>query len=335
MNIRMRTAQAALAALIVTMPGLIGPAQASANDGQGGHVTRATKVFTLDPSMPGNNPEGVAWDPGTQSFFVGTVGTGTIYRATLRDATLRPFITPDPAAPADSAVGMKVSRGKLLVAGGQTGSIYVYEIRTGALLARFETGPGGFLNDLVVTPAGDVYVTDSFRPTLWHLTPAMVNAASGVPGMINVAPEIAYTPGQFNLNGIVDRRGGRELIVVNSFSKSLFRIDIDPDNPAARTITKIDAPELAGDGLLIDRNRLLVVTGNPAAVTVLNLTDLDSRASVDRVLTDPSLRGPSTIARAQDLYLVVNADFATNAQPYTVSALPVVAASGPGARPNR
>ena len=329
MTVRRKTALVALAALALTGALPISPAQGSGNLDSPAQP-KATRVFTLDPSIPGNNPEGVAWDPVSQSFFVGTVGTGTIYRATLRDATLRPFITPDPAAPADSAVGMKVSGGRLYVAGGQTGSIYVYEIRTGALLARFETGPGGFLNDLVVTPPGDVYVTDSFRPVLWHLTPAMVTAGTGVPGSINVEPEIAYTPGQFNLNGIVARLGGRELIVVNSFSRSLFRIDIDRDNPAGRTITKIDAPELAGDGLLIDRARLLVVTGNPAAVTVLNLNRRDLSARVERVLTDPTLRGPSTIARAKDQFLVVNADFATNAQPYTVSALPAVMAPPTG-----
>jgi Cu-Zn family superoxide dismutase len=216
---------------------------------------------------------------------------------------------------------MKVSGGKLFVAGGTTGSIYVYAIRTGKLLSRFETGPGGFLNDLVVTGRGDVYVTDSFRPMLWHLTPAMVMAGSGVPMSINVGPEIAYTAGQFNLNGIVARDGGRELIVVNTFSESLFRIDINQSGTSSRTITKIVAPALGGDGLLIDRGRLLVVTGGPAAVTVLKLSRHDSRARVDDVLTDPSLRGPSTIARAEDRYLVVNADFANNVQPYTVSAL--------------
>lgn len=321
MHIRMRTVLSSLAALALAVALPVGPTRASANHDQGGHLTNAAKVFTLDPSIPGNNPEGVAWDPASQSFFVGTVATGAIHRGTLRDARLRPFITPDAAAPADSAVGMKVAGGRLYVAGGATGSIYVYNVKTGALLARFEAGPGGFLNDLVVTPTGDVFVTDSFRPVLWHLTPAMVRAGSGAPDGINVGPEIAYTPGQFNLNGIVARPSGRELIVVNSFSKSLFRIDIDRDNPAARKITRIDAPELAGDGLLIDQNRLLVVTGNPAAVTVLNLARLDLVARADRVLTDPSLRGPSTIARAGNRYLVVNADFATNTQPYTVSAL--------------
>jgi sugar lactone lactonase YvrE len=319
-RIRMRTALVAFAALALTTALPVGLAQASGND-QGAHKTMATKVFTLDPSTSGNNPEGVAWDNRSESFFVGTVGTGTIYRATLRDTKLRPFITPDPAAPADSAVGMKVAGGKLFVAGGATGSIYVYAIRTRALLARFETGTGGFLNDLVVTEKGDVYVTDSFRPMLWHLTPSMIRAGSGTPESINVGPEIAYTANQFNLNGIVSRNGGRELIVVNTFSMSLFRIGIDPAKTAARKITKIHAPQLAGDGLLIDRGRLLVVTGSPAAVTVLNLSGHDSRARVERVLTDPSLLGSSTIARAEDRYLVVNADFATNTQPYTVSAL--------------
>ena len=320
MKIRMRTALAAFAALMLTAALPTGLAQAS-RMGQNAHRATATKVFTLDPSTSGNNPEGVAWDNRSESFFVGTVGTGTIYRATLHDTTLHPFITPDPAGPADSSVGMKVAGGKLFVAGGTTGSIYVYAIRTGALLARFETGPGGFLNDLVVTEKGDVYVTDSFRPMLWHLTPSMIRAGSGTPESINVGPQIAYTANQFNLNGIVSRHGGRELIVVNSFSKSLFRIGINPANTAARKITKIHAPDLAGDGLLIDGGRLLVVTGSPAAVTVLTLSDDDSRARVDKVLTDPSLRGPSTIARAEDRYLVVNADFATNTQPYTVSAL--------------
>lgn len=318
MYIRMRTALAALAALALTAAGPVASTQASGSHGS--HDGPATKVFTLDPSTAGNNPEGVAWDGRSRSFFVGTVGTGTIYRAKLGDRTLKPFITPDPGDPADSSIGMKVARGKLYVAGGSTGSIYVYRISTGALLARFETGAGGFLNDLVVTGKGHVWVTDSFRPRLWHLTPAMVKAGSGTPRSIPVGPEIAYAAGQFNLNGIVARRGGQELIVVSSFSQSLFRIDLR-GHPAARVITKIRAPKVAGDGLLIDRGRLLVVIGSPARVAVLKLSDHDSRARLDEVLRDPSLRGPSTIARARNRYLVVNADFATGTLPFTVSAI--------------
>ena len=316
--IRLRTALAGLAAVTLAATAATVPAQA--DDDHSGRRAHATKVFPLAPSTVGDNPEGVAWDRASRTFFVGSVASGTIYRASLRDSTLRPFITPSPAAPADSAIGMKVAGGKLFVAGGPTGSVYVYDIATGALNARFETGAGGFLNDLVVTRGGDVYVTDSFRPTLWRLSRAMVLAGSGTPEAIPVSPEIAYTAGQFNLNGIVSRDGGRSLIVVNTFSQSFYRIKIG-NSPATRTITPIQAPRLPGDGLLIDRGRLLVVTGDPAQVTVLSLDRRDSRAQSERVLTDPSLHGPSTIARAQDRYLVVNADFALNRQPYTVSSL--------------
>jgi hypothetical protein len=48
----------------------------------------------------------------------------------------------------------------------------------------------------------------------------------------------------------------------------------------------------------------------------------DSRARLFDTRTDPTLRGPSTVARAGKLLLVVNADFATSTQPFTVSGLP-------------
>jgi sugar lactone lactonase YvrE len=325
MKIRMRTAVAGLATLTLALAGPVGLVQATGNQSAQksiGQKSAATKVITLDPSNPDLNPEGVAWDPRSQSFFVGIVSTGTIYRATLHDKKLKPFITPSADLPADSAVGMKVFGGKLYVAGGPTGSIYVYSTRTGRQLARFETGSGGFLNDLVVTPNGDVYVTDSFRPTLWRVSSAKVKAGRGTPEAISIGDKIAYTAGMFNLNGIVVRRGGRELIVVNSFSKSLFRIDLNRGKPGVRAITKIDAPALGGDGLLIDRGRLLVVIGSPARVEVLSLSRSDLRARIVKTLKDGSLRGPSTIARANNRYLVVNADFAGDEQPFTVSSIP-------------
>ena len=56
----------------------------------------------------------------------------------------------------------------------------------------------------------------------------------------------------------------------------------------------------------------------------LTFIDLDRRASRGTVVghvTDPTLRGPSTVARAGDRLLVVNADFATSTVPFTVSGL--------------
>ncbi|NUR77941.1 MAG: hypothetical protein HOQ28_16845 [Thermoleophilia bacterium] len=278
----------------------------------------AAKVFTLTPSTPKNNPEGVAAGGG-RTFFVGATGDGTIYRGTTDNLTVPEFI---PGAAGKSAVGMKVFRGRLYVAGGGTGKIVVYDIATKQQVASFDTGAGGFLNDLVVMHNGDVFVTDSFRPVLWHVTAAQVTAGSGTPEQISVAPEITFTPaGTFNLNGIVSRGDGR-LIVVQSSTGKLFRIDLGA-TAASRHIQQIDAPSLpGGDGLLLDRGRLIVVQGSPAQLSFLKLKGGGSRAQLVETRTDPALRGPSTVARVHKLLLVVNADFTTSTLPFTVSGLP-------------
>jgi sugar lactone lactonase YvrE len=287
------------------------------NKGNDHHGAPATAtVFTLTPSTHGN-PEGVAAGSGSE-FFVGATGDGTIYRGTTDSPTVTEFIT---GAAGHSAVGMKVAGGRLYVAGGATGQIVVYDLGTRLQVASFDTGAGGFLNDLVVTRSGDVFVTDSFRPVIWHVTAAQVQAGSGIPEQIAVAPEIAFATG-FNLNGIVARDDGRELIVDQTNTGKLYRIDLGT-SAASRRIRQIDAPALVGgDGMLVDQGRLIVVVGSPATLNFLKLKGGASRAKLESTRTDPSLRGPSTVARVGKLLLVVNADFATSTTPFTVTGLP-------------
>jgi sugar lactone lactonase YvrE len=86
-----------------------------------------------------------------------------------------------------------------------------------------QTGTGGFLNDVTVTRRGDVYVTDSFRPTLWHVTAEQVRAGSGTPQALDVSAIPYEGGGAFNVNGIV-AKGDRTLVVVDTNSGKLFRI---------------------------------------------------------------------------------------------------------------
>ncbi|MDQ2751030.1 MAG: hypothetical protein ABI775_02205 [Pseudonocardiales bacterium] len=304
----------ALTAIALAVASLATATPASADRGHGDHHAASTKVFTLDDSTHGN-PEGVAWDG--NHFYVGATGDGTIYRGTLGDPTIHTFIA---GVDGRSAVGLKTFRGRLYVAGGSTGTIFVYDLRhPAAAPITFETGAGGFLNDLVVTGRGDVFVTDSFRPTLWRIPVDQVRPGGTVIA-ISVAPEIPYTAGAFNLNGIVAFRGGHELVVVNTGDGKLYRIRFD--GRSARRITLVRAPALVGgDGMIFDAGKLVVVRGAPAGLTFLTLSHDRSRAEVSTVLTDPTLKGPSTVARADDRYLVVNADFATSTAPFTVSAL--------------
>ena len=172
--------------------------------------------------------------------------------------------------------------------------------------------------------------------------------------VISTSPEIPFnaSPAAFNLNGIVvddgrgddagrhrgdrhrrhgDRRGDK-LIVVDSDTGQLFTVKVGRHGNAARKIRELTVeggPFTGGDGLLIDRGRLLVVQGsNPGdgfPNGVVDFIDLrhggrDGRLADQR--TDASFQGPSTIARARDRYLVVNPDFATATPPFTVTALP-------------
>lgn len=272
-----------------------------------------TSVYTLTQSDNGN-PEGVTWDPATRSFFTGTTANGTIYRGTLDDPTVEVWI---PGAAGRSAIGMKAEGGLLYVAGGPTGRITVYDIASASVAAVFETGAGGFLNDLVVTPKG-VFVTDSLRPVLWRVTAEQVAGGGGIPEAIPLAPEIPFGAG-FALNGIVALGDGTELIVVHSALGTLYKITF---TSSGRTITQITSPTMNGDGLLLDQGRLVVVLGNDAQLAFLKLNDDRTAAELVETRTDLTFQRPSTVARARNLYLVVNADFTTNTPPFTLSGLP-------------
>jgi sugar lactone lactonase YvrE len=322
-----RTALAAVATLALTAVGPAALAQASGHDDHGpgghGHPGRATTVFTLDAAPTAANPEGVAWDKRSDAFFVGGTGDGTIWRGTLDDPAVHVFI---PGVAGGSAVGMKVKNGLLYVAGGTTGKINVYDLASKALVASFATGAGGFLNDLVVTDSGDVWVTDSFRPMLWHVTAAQVTARTGVPAAVDVSASIPFVGGgAFNLNGIVALDDGNRLVVDQSNTGQLWSIDhLTSATPEIAQIAVSPAATpsaLTGaDGMIRDKGRLLVVVGNPASVAVVKLRHHHSEAEIQNVVTDPTLHGPSTIARADNRLLVVNANFG-GAAPFTVTGL--------------
>jgi sugar lactone lactonase YvrE len=285
------------------------------------HGKAGDRVSTLQPD-PAGNPEGIAFDHRSNAFFVSITTDGAIYRGTLGSDTVAPFI---PGATGKSAVGIKVRRGLLYVAGGETGTITVYDLATKQPVATFETGAGGFLNDLVVTRRGDVYVTDSFRPTLWHVTADQVRAGGGTPQALDVSPGvspgIAYTTG-FNLNGIV-AKGSRRLIVVQTNTGKLFRIGLAPGGSGIDAIDEIAGVSVpGGDGLLLDRGRLVVVQGGPPAqLSFVKLCGGARHGSVRDTLQSDKLHGPSTVDRAHGLYLVVNADFTNSAKPFTVAGL--------------
>lgn len=277
-----------------------------------------TIVYTLLP--PGTNPEGVAFQKRSGGhFFVSGIGDGTIYRGRLDRLVARPFL-PAGQDGRTEAVGLEVDEGRLYIAGGSTGAIFVYDISERELLARFDTGAGGFINDVAVSKTGHVYATDSFRPFLYRISPQAVSAGGGNVRAIPLSPEVEYLEG-FNVNGIVTY--GRSVIIVHSITGELFRV-----TPRAGRRRIVEIPVAGGvltfgDGLERKDQRLFVVRNGPELVVEVVLEGFARRGRIVDVTGDPTFMTPTTAALAHGRLLIVNSEFfETNGPPFTVSSIP-------------
>ena len=271
-------------------------------------------------------PEGVAFQPETGHFFVSSTGDGSILRGHVSEPAAGPFI-PGTTGPF-SAIGLKTdAAGRLYVAGGFTGTARVYNIANRALLGTFTSGPDGFMNDLVVAKDGDVFVTDSFRPILWRIPAESVGSSGALePWLSYAGTPIEYTPApdDFEVNGIVASDNGRYLVVVQTNTGKLFRIEI-----ATKEVVEIDVggASVNGDGLQL-LGRKLYAVADGGIVEILLSGDL-SRGTVVSRTTDPSFSSPTTNAIARGRMLIVNSQFdrlfsgQPPVLPFTVSSIPL------------
>ena len=137
-------------------------------------------------------PEGVAYDPKTDSLFTGSAATGNVIRMTLKQRQPTDVATAVlPIEPFPALLGMKVDgNGRLWIAGGRTGAMAVVDSRSGALLKKFEVPAKGnsLINDVAVVGT-TAYFTDLLTPTLWR-----VQAAGGTIGELEPWLQFAGTP---------------------------------------------------------------------------------------------------------------------------------------------
>jgi hypothetical protein len=274
-------------------------------------------VYTLERPEH-RTPVAIDWHADSGSFFVGTHYDGTHLPRSARRPTVRLFLE---GRPGQAASGIVVAHGRLYVSGGIYGDIRVHDLETKALVGTFNRGQGGFLNDLVVTDAGDVYITDAGRPVLWHLTPEQVAAGSGSPTAIPLSAEIRYIRTPDNVEGIVALTDTR-LVVVKYDDGTLYRIDLDDQAADGRVVTPITgATARLGSRMILDGRRLVIA--DEEGISVVELDDDASRGTMVAQVRDPSFRDTTSVVRVDDRYLVVNAAWNEPA-PYTVSSVPAV-----------
>ena len=261
------------------------------------------------PLPAGSQPEGLAISHDGR-FYTGSLADGTIWVGDVNGGYVRELV---PGGAGRVAVGVEVRGRFLWVAGGDTGMAWVFR-RSGALVRTYHFEPGGFVNDVVVTPRA-AFFTDSFEPSLYRVPIDDEGLPSGQRG-VEARPlrgDLVFEDG-FNANGIDRVPGTAMFVLTQTNTGELFAV-----RPSGRT-REIDlggrrVPD--GDGVLVVGHVAFVVQNFPNKVAKVRLSeDLSSGRVVGRTM-DPDFDVPTSIDKHRGALYVVNARFNTTPEPDT------------------
>jgi sugar lactone lactonase YvrE len=260
----------------------------------------------------GFQPEGITIGP-RATAYLGSLASGDIYAVNLRTGN-GSVISEGPGSP---SAGLKIdNRGHLFVAGGPSGAGRVIDVRTGDIQTyQFTTAPT-FINDVVLT-RDYAWFTDSQQAQLYGVP----LGRGGKPGRQTDVVTLPLTgdwqqvPMAFNANGIAQTPNRKALLVVNSTTGLLYRVD--PQTGVATEVDLGGTSLTAGDGLLVRGRTLYVVRNQLNKVAVIKLNASGTRGRLVDTLTSTDFDLPTTVAAfGKSLYLP-NARFTTPPTPNT------------------
>ncbi|MEJ7737251.1 MAG: hypothetical protein WKF97_07485 [Chitinophagaceae bacterium] len=214
------------------------------------HSTKPVQINFTEPNL---FPEGVAYDPLRNWFYVSSASRGDIGIVTPA-GTYKPFITDEKLT---GTTGLKVdkARRRLWVCNIENG-IGVYNLNSGDRifytdLAALLPGAPVFINDEALDQGGNAYVTNSFLPVIYKVD------AWGKATIFFQNSAFATGPGEFGFNGIEYDESGFLLV---AFANQLVKIPVR--NPTGYSIVHLDAM-ISPDGLLLSKDgKQLVVVNN-------------------------------------------------------------------------
>ncbi len=244
---------------------------------------------------PGLYPEDVKWDSARQRFLVSSVTHGSV-SIVRDDGTLEPFID---GKGIKSSIGIHIDRvrNRLLVAAADFSAVNgakvkgeaklaIYDLTTGKRrrlvdLAKLSPQERHLANAVTVDPQGNAYVTDSFAPLIYRVTPA---------GKVSVFLEDPILSGKgVNLNGIAYHPSGFLLFVVGS-QKAIYRVPVGKPGKAVR----VRISELVkADNLTLRPNGNLVA-GVPSIPGVIELASEDNWRSARVIGRASTVNGATT-----------------------------------------
>lgn len=269
------------------------------------------------PLPDGFQPEGITLGHGSTAY-VGSLADGSIYETDLRTGAGSLLVQGLLGSMLAVGLDFDESSGYLFVAGGIFGDGRVYDTRTGELVAQLPLGVplGSWINDVVVTRDA-AYFTDSFGPHIYlgpHIYKVPLDS-QGVPvgnvqsfRLVGDWFDVFPDPPEelvINANGIVATPDNGMLIVVNSATGRLYRVD--PDTGLASDLGGPGAP--FGDGLVLRGKTLYVVQNFANQISIFTLSPDYSAATYTHTLTSADFDTPSTADLFGPWLYVVNARF--------------------------
>lgn len=292
-----------LAAVLVGAA-LVAPAAAAETDRSG--------RFPTEFALPnGFMPEGIAIGDAPTAYF-GSRRDGSLFRVDLRTGKGEVFSQ----GPGTPSVGLKIdSRKRVFVSGGAGGDARVVDARSGAVLKSYKfADTDTFVNDVIVTSRA-AYYTDSRKAVLYKIPFGRHGKLPETFTPIPLSGDFVLTPGVNNANGIAETPDGKALLIVQSNTGFLFRVD-----PATGVAKRVDlGAEVVtnGDGLLVERNTLYVVQNRLNTVAVFKLNWSGTTGKLVTKVTDPRFDVPTTVASFGNRLYLPNARFNTPPEPTT------------------
>jgi hypothetical protein len=264
------------------------------------------KAFAkIVPALTGAPPEGFTIGRGTTAYNSSV--DGSIYKVDLRSGEGEVLV---PAVPGFDLfagdcykLGMRVDprSNYLFVAGCVVGNAMVFDAETGAEIANYGLAPfGTVINDLAITRDA-VYFTDFTAPNLYRVPLSkngrLIKGAAGTP--IPLAGDNDSDPlaSPLTANGIVATPNGDALIIGDSATASIYRVD-----PATGHSDRIVVdPPLEGfiDGIILRNRTLYILT--PALPPPPDSPDGPIEADrIQVVVLDKGLRSGKLVASITD-----------------------------------
>ena len=262
-------------------------------------VSSSTVAFTI----PERDliPEGIAYDPTSGRFFVGSIHKRKIV-VIAPDGAVADFV-PSSHEGLGWVIGMRVDSARRLLwaaclfrvrnseeAEEERSGLAAYDLGTARLTKRvlFDSG-SHLLNDLVVTRAGDVYVTDTRAGGVFHLAPGGTRLERAVDSAL------AYLP-----NGIAISSDESRLFV--AAWPSIVVVDLR--SGAVRSLRQARSVVSSGiDGLYFHRGSLIGVQNavHPGRIVRYVLSaDMESVERADVIESyNPRFEQPTTGAIAR------------------------------------